>query len=75
MIKIKKKRKIAGNLIWSLKELYKFDKAYMFLFLLQAIISGMLPVISLVLIQQIINELQYQTGSLEHIVRKLFLMF
>lgn len=75
MIKIKKKRKIAGNLIWSLKELYKFDKAYMFLFLLRAIISGMLPVISLVLIQQIINELQYQTGSLEHIVRKLFLMF
>lgn len=75
MIKIKKKRNIAGNLIWSLKELYKFDKAYMLLFLLQAIISGIQPVISLVLIQQIINELQYQTGSLEHIVRKLFLMF
>lgn len=70
-----KKGKIAGNLIWSLKELYKFDKSYMFLFLLQAIISGILPVISLVLIQQIINELQYQTGSLEQIVKKLFLMF
>ena len=75
MIKIMKKGKIAGNLIWSLKELYKFDKSYMFLFLLQAIISGILPVISLVLIQQIINELQYQTGSLEQIVKKLFLMF
>lgn len=75
MMKLKKKGNIVRNLIWSLKELYKFDKAYMFLFLLQAIISGILPVISLVLIQQIINELQYQTGALEQIVKKLLLMF
>lgn len=70
-----RKGNIAGNLIWSLKELYKFDKAYMFLFMLQAIINGVLPVISLVLIQQIINELQYQTGSLDQLVKKLLLMF
>lgn len=75
MTKLKRNGNIAGNLIWSLKELYKFDKAYMFLFMLQAIINGVLPVISLVLIQQIINELQYQTGSLDQIVKKLLIMF
>lgn len=75
MTKLKRKGNIAGNLIWSLKELYKFDKAYMFLFLFQAIIGGVLPVISLVLIQQIINELQYQTGSLDQIIKKLLIMF
>ena len=75
MTKLMRKGNIAGNLIWSLKELYKFDKAYMFLFMLQAIINGVLPVISLVLIQQIINELQYQTGSLDQLVKKLLLMF
>lgn len=75
MTKLMRKGNIAGNLIWSLKELYKFDKAYMFLFMLQAIINGVLPVISLVLIQQIINELQYQTGSLDQLVKKLLLIF
>lgn len=74
MMKLEKKGNIIQNLIWSLKELYKFDKAYMFLFLLQAIINGALPVVSLVLIQQIINDLQYQTGVLEQIVKKMLLM-
>lgn len=75
MKKLKSNGYILRNLIWSLKELYKFDKSYMFLFLLQAIINGALPVISLVLIQQIINDLQYQSCTLEQIIKKMLFIF
>lgn len=75
MIRLKKKGNIVKNLIWSLKELHKFNKTYIIVFLLQTIINGILPVVSLVLIQQIINDLQYQIGTLEQIIKKLILMF
>ena len=62
-MKLKKGKNIIENIIWSITELYKFQKKYIGLFWFQAVISGILPIVSLVLIQQIINILQYKTAD------------
>ena len=73
-MKLKKGKNIIENIIWSIKELYKFQKKYIGLFLFQAVISGILPIVSLVLIQQIINILQYKTAGIELLIIKLVIM-
>lgn len=73
-MKLKKGKNIIENIIWSITELYKFKKKYIGLFLFQAVISGILPIASLVLIQQIINILQYKTAGIELLVIKLLIM-
>ena len=73
-MKLKKGKNIIENIIWSITELYKFQKKYIGLFWLQAVISGILPIVSLVLIQQIINILQYKTAGIELLIIKLVIM-
>jgi len=71
---IKKGKNIIANLIWSLKELYKFKKVYMGFLLLKAILNGILPVVSLLLIQQITDILQYKTAGINLLITKLLIM-
>ena len=73
-MKLKKGKNIIENIIWSITELYKFQKKYIGLFWFQAVISGILPIVSLVLIQQIINILQYKTAGIELLIIKLVIM-
>ncbi len=73
-MKLKKEKNIIENIIWSITELYKFQKKYIGLFWFQAVISGILPIVSLVLIQQIINILQYKTAGIELLIIKLVIM-
>ena len=73
-MKLKKGKNIIENIIWSITELYKFQKKYTGLFWFQAVISGILPIVSLVLIQQIINILQYKTAGIELLIIKLVIM-
>lgn len=51
------------NFIWSLKELNRFKKAYLFVLMLDAIVKGISPVITLLLVQRLIDLVQYQTGT------------
>ena len=73
-MKLKKGKNIIENIIWSITELYKFQKKYIGLFWFQAVISGILPIVSLVLIQQIIIILQYKTAGIELLIIKLVIM-
>ena len=41
-MKLKKGKNIIENIIWSITELYKFQKKYIGLFWFQAVISGIL---------------------------------
>lgn len=52
----------------------QIPKKYIGLFWFQAVISGILPIVSLVLIQQIINILQYKTAGIELLIIKLVIM-
>jgi len=71
---MEKGKNIIVNLIWSLKELYKFKKVYMGFLLLNAILNGIIPVVSLVLIQQITDILQYKTAGINLMITKLLIM-
>lgn len=51
------------NFIWSLKELNRFKKSYIFVLLLNAVIKGLIPVITLLMIQKLIDLIQYQSGT------------
>lgn len=42
---------IIKNLIWSIKEINKFNKKYMYLMILDSVLTGISPVISLILTQ------------------------
>lgn len=50
------------NFIWSLKELNRFKKSYLFVLMLDAVVKGITPIITLLLIQRLIDLIQYQSG-------------
>ena len=52
---LRKERGIIANLIWCLKQLCKYKKEFIGVFLIESIVRGISPVVSLVLIQQIID--------------------
>lgn len=57
-----------NNFIWSLKELNKFKRSYLFVLVLDALVKGITPVASLILIQRLIDLIQYQVGTLQQAV-------
>lgn len=61
----KKKRKGIDNFIWSVAELFRFKKAYLFMLIMNSIVKGISPVITLVLFQRMIDVIQYQSGRLQ----------
>ena len=67
-------KKVIINLIWSITELYKFSPCYVFIILLDGLLKGISPIISLLLTNKLINELQLQQNSLQHIILLLGLL-
>ena len=65
---LRKERGIIANLIWCLKQLCKYKKEFIGVFLIESIVRGISPVVSLVLIQQIIDMLQYKTDKIDQII-------
>lgn len=65
---------IIKNLIWSIKEINKFNKKYMYLMILDSVLTGISPVISLILTQQIINEVQLGNVGFSYIVKLLIIL-
>lgn len=51
------------NFIWSLKELNRFKKTYLLVLILDAAVKGITPIITLLLIQRLIDLIQYQSGT------------
>lgn len=73
-MRLKKERNIIANFIWCLKQMRKFKKKFIRVFLIESIIRGIMPVVSLVLIQQIIDMLQYKTGEIYQIIIRLLIL-
>ncbi len=71
---MRKERGIIANLIWCLKQLCKYKKEFIGVFLIESIVRGISPVVSLVLIQQIIDMLQYKTDKIDQIIIKLLIL-
>ena len=64
-----------SNFIWSLKELHRFRRSYIPVMIIDAAVKGILPVVSLVVIQRMIDLVQYRSGSLRDVITLLvFLM-
>ena len=58
----KTKTNIFKNLIWIINYILKVDSKYMFISLLSAIIGGLIPPLSLIMMQEIINMIQLKNG-------------
>lgn len=66
--------KVISNLIWSISELYKFNHYYIFIMILDSILKGISPTISLLLTNELINKIQLHTDSLERVIIVLVLL-
>lgn len=64
----KSNRMVFANLLWSIKELKKYSIFYLILLIGESILKGIVPVISLLLTQQMINNIQLQLKSFRYIV-------
>lgn len=62
------KTNIFKNLIWVARQTISVDKKYIFILIISMIISGIIPPISLIMMQNILNELQLKSS-----LRTLFL--
>ncbi|WP_139016151.1 hypothetical protein [Clostridium botulinum] len=56
------KTNILKNLVWVIKELYNFDKKYLFISISKMIVEGSIPVLSLITMQKIMNLLQIKSN-------------
>ncbi|HDK7168652.1 TPA: ABC transporter ATP-binding protein [Clostridium botulinum] len=56
------KTNILKNLVWVIKQLYNFDKKYLFISISKMIVEGSIPVLSLITMQKIINLLQTKSN-------------
>ena len=63
-----KDTKVISNLLWIIKTIYKYEKKYVFISIVNAIINGVLPIISLLTMQRIINLIQLPDSILENII-------
>lgn len=62
-----KKTKIIKNLLWIIRTIYRYEKKYIFLSFCNAIFNGITPVISLLVMQKIVNLIQISNTSLMNI--------
>ena len=65
MSKKKKKRKVIDNFIWSVAEIFRFKKAYLLVLIMNSVVKGISPVITLVIFQRMIDVIQFQSGTLQ----------
>lgn len=47
MSKKKKKRKVIDNFIWSVAEIFRFKKAYLLVLIMNSVVKGISPVVTL----------------------------
>lgn len=67
-------RNVLSNLIWSIKELGQFKALYLFFMIMEAIVKGVVPIVALLLTQQIVNMIQVQTSTLQSVVVLLIIL-
>lgn len=65
MSKKKKKRKVIDNFIWSVAEIFRFKKAYLLVLIMNSVVKGISPVVTLVIFQRMIDVIQFQSGTLQ----------
>ena len=51
----KKKRKVIDNFIWSVAEIFRFKKAYLLVLIMNSVVKGISPVVTLVIFQRMID--------------------
>lgn len=56
------------NFIWSIKELFIFSKVYVLYMIVESLVKGFLPVISLIFIKKIIDVVQYKTEHIRTVI-------
>lgn len=61
----KKKRKVIDNFIWSVAEIFRFKKAYLLVLIMNSVVKGISPVVTLVIFQRMIDVIQFQSGTLQ----------
>lgn len=61
-------KKVITNLIWSISELYRFNHYYIFVMILDCILKGISPTISLLLTNELINKIQLQQDSFKNVI-------
>ncbi|WP_270605712.1 hypothetical protein, partial [Dorea amylophila] len=55
---MKKKTHFFKNVFWVAREIFNYDKKYIYILLISVVISGILPPISTLLSQEVVNALQ-----------------
>ena len=65
----KEKTNIYKNFAWSIKEIWEFKHIYIILLFLDAVFKGFIPVISTVLMQNLINALQNENVLLDFLIK------
>ncbi len=62
------RKKVIPNLRWSISEIYRFNHYYIFVMILDSILKGISPTISLLLTNELINKIQLRRDSFENVI-------
>lgn len=57
-MKNQKKERVLANLLWAIKFIYKFEKKYLLALMIESLMNGIIPVVTLLLTQAMVNSVQ-----------------
>lgn len=63
-----------SNLIWSVKNVFNFNRVYFACLCINSILDGFVPVVVLIIIQRVIDAIQYHTDNLQNIIRLIVIL-
>ena len=67
-MKNQKKERVLANLIWAVKFIYKFEKKYLLVLMIESFMDGIIPVVTLLLTQAMINSVQLGIRPFQEVV-------
>lgn len=64
----KEKTSMIGNLLWIMRMLLRHNAGYVLITIIITIINGIVPVVSLIIMQQIVNFIQVEVKNLDRLI-------
>ena len=66
--------KMLSNLTWSVKNVFNYNRVYFACLCINSVLDGFVPVVALIIIQRVIDAIQYHTDNIQNIIKLIVIL-
>ena len=63
-----------SNLTWSVKNVFNYNRVYFACLCINSVLDGFVPVVTLIIIQRVIDAIQYHTDNIQNIIKLIVIL-